>query len=75
MKLLRDGEGGIGSNELLSPGAEGAYVTHPDKDSTVLNIRTVKAGVANLGIYLIDANGVKGKTQNIRLVSVLDGTQ
>ena len=70
LKLLRDGEGGIGSNELLSPGAEGAYVTHPDKDSTVLNIRTVKAGVANLGIYLIDANGVKGKTQNIRLVSV-----
>ena len=71
LKLLRgEGEGEMGSNELLSPGAAGAYVTHPDKDSTVLNIRTVKAGIANLGIYLIDANGVKGKTQNIRLVSV-----
>jgi hypothetical protein len=59
-----------GDDDGIIAGDQGVFVTHPDKDTSILNVMTEKIGTTNIGLFLIDANGIKGNVQNIRLTSV-----
>jgi hypothetical protein len=56
-------------DEIINYG-QGLFIEHPDKDTTILNVMAEKPGTTQIGLFLIDANGIKGKPQYIKLISV-----